>query len=80
MDTQKEQQSESPKKTLFTVRNFAQRHEGFLTEGSLRFQIFNADENGLEESGAIVRIGSRVLIDEPKYFDGIESQQTERRA
>ena len=65
---------EAPQRTLHTVAEFAQRHS-FLTEGGLRFQIFNAENNGLAESGAIVRLGRRVLLDEPKYFGWIKGQQ-----
>lgn len=65
---------EAPKRTLHTVAEFAQRHS-FLTEGGLRFQIFNAKENGLTESGAIVRLGRRVLINEEKYFAWIDFKQ-----
>ena len=63
-----------PPRTLLTVNQFTERHP-FATQGGLRFQIFNAKENGLEKSGALVRLGRRVLIDEAKYFDWIENQQ-----
>jgi|SaaInlStandDraft_5_1057022.scaffolds.fasta_scaffold156360_1 hypothetical protein len=66
--------SNSPR-TLLTVNQFTEKNP-FATEGGLRFQIFNANQNGLAESGAIVRIGRKVLIDEGKYFAWIESQQT----
>ncbi len=62
---------EVPSHTLYTVSGFVQRHD-FLTEGGLRFQIFNAKNNGLAETGAIVRVGGRVLVNEPKYFGWIE--------
>lgn len=75
MNIAEEKQTETPPSTLFTILKFAQRHEDFLTEGGLRFQIFNAKENGLAASGAIVRIGRRVLVNEKKYFAWIESQQ-----
>mgnify|MGYP005670836367 CR=1 FL=1 len=62
---------EAPPHTLYTVSGFAQRHD-FLTEGALRFQIFNANNNGLAETGAIVRVGRKVLLNEPKYFGWME--------
>jgi hypothetical protein len=62
---------EVPPHTLYTVADFVQRH-GFLTEGSLRFQIFNSNNNGLAETGAIVRVGRKVLLNEPKYFGWME--------
>ena len=64
---------------LLTVIQFSAKHS-FVTPGGLRFQIFNAAENGLEKSGAIMRIGRRVLINEEKYFSWIEDQQTGGRA
>ena len=67
---------ETPQRTLHTVAEFAQRHL-FLTEGGLRFQIFNANENELGDSGAIVRLGRRVLINEEKYFDWIDFKQNQ---
>ncbi len=57
-----------------TVKQFCERHPAF-TEGGLRFQIFNEKTNGLKESGAIVRMGRKVLINEEKYFQWLESQQ-----
>ena len=79
MDTTEEKQTEAPPQTLYTVAKFSQRHS-FITEGGLRFQIFNAKENGLAESGAIIRIGRRVLIDEKRYLDWIESLQENKEA
>ena len=62
---------------LLTVIQFSIKHS-FVTPGGLRFQIFNAKENGLEKTGAIVRIGRRVLVNEEKYFSWIESQQDKK--
>lgn len=60
--------------TLYTVSQFSERRR-FISEGGLRFQIFNATRNGLEKIGAVVRIGRHVLIDEIKYFRWVDSQQ-----
>lgn len=56
-----------------TVNQFAEKHLAF-TRGSLRALIFNENGNGLAKSGAIVRIGRKVLIDEGKFFAWIEAQ------
>jgi hypothetical protein len=72
MNTATNQQTTTP--ILSTVPQFCTKHP-FITQGGLRFQIFNEENNGLAESGAIVRIGRRVLINEPKYFGWIESVQ-----
>jgi hypothetical protein len=63
---------------LLTVRQFSKRYPAF-TEGSLRWLIFNAKEpRSIEGNGlnvALVRIGRRVLIDEDRFFEWIETQQ-----
>ena len=68
--TQNDQQS----RTLLTVNQFCARNQ-FITPSALRFQIFDAEQNGLKGAKAILRVGRKVLIDEPKYFDWIDGQQ-----
>ena len=73
----------APAPRVFTVKQFAQRNPAF-SELSLRNLIFKAAErpssrgpipgNGLLDAGAIVRIGRKVLIDEPAFFEWIDSQ------
>ena len=75
MNTNEAKTTDTP--ILLTVIQFSAKHS-FATPGGLRFQIFNAAENGLEKSGAIMRIGRRVLINEEKYFAWIESQQDKK--
>jgi hypothetical protein len=58
---------------LATVKQFPAQHPAF-TEGGLRSLIFNEHQNGLAKSGAIVRIGRRVLIDEDKFWAWVEAQ------
>lgn len=60
--------------TLLTVNQFSANHQAFRL-GGLRALIFNARQNGLAESGAIVRIGRKVLIDESLFFGWVQSQQ-----
>jgi len=67
-----------PFRKLFTVKQFAERNQCF-SESALRYQIFNSKSNGLEASGALVRIGKKLLIDEDKYFGvWVDSQQEPR--
>ena len=75
MNTNEAKTTDTP--ILLTVIQFSTKHS-FATRGVLRFQIFNARENGLEKTGAIVRIGRRVLVNEEKYFAWIESQQDKK--
>jgi len=56
-----------------TVNQFTEKHPAFTT-GGLRSLIFNEHSNGLAESGAIVRIGRKVLISEEKFFIWVEAQ------
>lgn len=59
--------------TLSTVKQFTEKHLAF-TNGGLRSLIFNEHKNGLAKSGAVVRVGRKVLIDETKFFTWIELQ------
>ncbi|MDO9142359.1 MAG: hypothetical protein Q7U38_18730 [Methylobacter sp.] len=59
--------------TLSTVNQFTEKHHAF-TNGGLRSLIFNENSNGLKASGAVIRIGRKVLIDEGKFFAWIELQ------
>ena len=64
--------NESPK--LQTVKQFVKDNPAFSV-GGVRFQIFNEQSNGLKESGAIIRLGRKVLIDVKKYFQWVYDQQ-----
>jgi len=55
-----------------TVKQFCESHEAFSV-GGVRHQIFNEKNNGLGNSGAIVRMGRKVLIDTDKYFSWVVS-------
>jgi hypothetical protein len=57
--------------SYFTVQQFSKRHPAF-TVGSLRALIFNSNTNGLNESGAVMRINRKVLINEGRFFDWLE--------
>jgi len=60
--------------TLRTVKQFVKENPAF-TDGGVRYQIFNEDENGLKEAEAIIRLGRKVLIDVEKYFQWVYAQQ-----
>ena len=72
---------EATPRRLLTVKQFSVRHPAF-SEGSLRFQIFNAEPrktsrgeipaNGL--SAALVRLGRKVMIDEAEFFNWLDRQ------
>jgi len=44
-----------------------------LSQAGIRWLIFTGKENGLEESGAVIRLGRRVLIDEEKFIAWVAS-------
>ena len=58
---------EQPVQTLRTTNQFCERHPAFTAQAVYAL-IFNQEKNGLKESGAILRIGRKVLIDESKFF------------
>jgi hypothetical protein len=57
-----------------TVSQFVNQHAAFNT-GGLRSLIWNEHQNGLAKSGAIVRIGRKILIDESLFMGWVQSQQ-----
>jgi hypothetical protein len=59
---------------LLTVAQFSEKHKAFPI-GGMRYRIFNEHENGLAESGAIIRVGRKVLIDEAKFFEWVLSNR-----
>jgi hypothetical protein len=63
--------------SYLTVNQFCDKHKAFKI-GGVRGQIFNEDKNGLKKSGAIVRNGRKVLINEAKFFAWIEAQNQGR--
>lgn len=58
---------------FLTIRQFAEIHKAF-TMGGMRALVFHEHSNGLAASGAIVRVGRKVLIDEAKFFAWVESK------
>ena len=56
-----------------TINQFTAKHPAF-TLGGLRSLIFNEHQNGLAKSGAIVRIGRKVLIDQNLFFAWVQTQ------
>lgn len=53
-------------RNLVSIRDFAARSP--FSESSLRWYVFNAEQNGMSAAGALVRCGRRVFID-PDGFD-----------
>lgn len=53
--------------TLLSVKQLCTKHP-VLKVGGVRCHIFHEHDNGLAETGAVVRIGRKVAVDEKKYF------------
>jgi hypothetical protein len=56
-----------------TVKQFCQRHPAFTT-GGIRHNIFHEHSNGLAKSGAIIRLGRKILINEDKFLGWVANQ------
>ena len=63
-------------RTLRTVSQFASAQP--FTEPQLRWWIFQAEQNGIATSGAIVRLGRRVYIDADGFDRWIAAQNPAR--
>jgi hypothetical protein len=70
---------QASQRSLLNVNQFTERHPAF-TVGALRWMIFNAQSNDFQKSGALIRLGKRVLIDEEKFFQWVDGQQQRRSA
>lgn len=51
----------------------------WLTEGCLRYLLERRQENGLAESGAVVRIGRLIYIDRARWRLWLEQQREGKR-
>ena len=59
---------------FLTVGSLAAKYKGAgFTEGALRWQLFNREQNGLDR--AVVRVGRRLLIDEAEFVAWLRSQR-----
>ena len=68
-----------PTQLYSTVKQFSERHPAF-TVPSLRALIFDGNTNGLNESGAVVRINRKVLINEGRFFDWVDGGNKRKRS
>lgn len=75
-----------PRRRLATIRQTAQAYQGVFTESAIRDLVFKAEArfnfrgdrlpgNGLAESGALVKIGRRVLIDLDHFEEWLDSKR-----
>ena len=62
----------TPSRQLFSVKEFARRHRGCLTEGALRALIFH-NRNGFADK-SVRRLGRKVVIDEAAFFEWLDER------
>ena len=60
---------------IHTVKTLCNKYPKILCEGGIRHFIFHSEKNGLAASGAILKMGRKVLIDEEKFFDWMRNGQ-----
>ena len=68
----------TPARVVLTVKQLAEQQPG-LTEGGIRWDLFNRDKNGLVKAGAILRRGRKILIDPALYMEWL-NENRERAA
>lgn len=61
-------------RNLRTLAQFCAENPAF-TENAMRWHVFNARVNGLEQLGAIYRIGRKVLIDVDAFYRWLDEKQ-----
>lgn len=82
-------QAQDEARDLLTVAQFSERYPAW-TQAALRNLILNSSErlnskgdripgNALDEAGAILRVGRRVLLSESRFFRWVVSQQQRAR-
>ena len=60
---------------LMSLKQYSQKHPAF-SEPGLRWLRFNQEANGFAE--AFITVGRRVLIDEGRFFEVIDRQNSDR--
>ncbi len=79
---------ETAPRDLFTIEQFSERCPAW-SQAALRSLVLNSRDrlnsrgeripgNGLDEAGAIIRVGRRVLLSEGRFFSWIAAEQQKR--
>lgn len=61
---------------FYSVKDYTKRRPAF-TQGGLRHLFFHQGEE-LERAGAIVRFGSRILIDDARFIEWLKAGHARR--
>lgn len=63
---------------LSTIKNLPlQPGLDWLTERAIRHLLFKAKTNGLAASGAIIKLGSKTLIDVPRFIEWVKNHRVQ---
>lgn len=63
---------------LSTIKNLpAEPGLGWLTERAIRHLLFQSKSNGLAASGAIIKLGSKTLIDVPRFVAWVKEHRVQ---
>jgi hypothetical protein len=57
---------------LLTVEDLCERYSAFAV-GGVRKYLFDRKTNGLDEAGAVLKLGSKVLIDVDKFLEWVRA-------
>ena len=56
-------------------RTLAFENQKLFTETQLNWQIKARHKNGLQESGAVLKVSGKIYLNRPKYFDWFMQQK-----
>jgi len=62
-------------KNLITVADLSKKYPTILSVGGIRGWLSQRNENGLKESGAIIKISRKLYIDETKFIDWLQTHK-----
>lgn len=59
---------------VFPKQDIEKETGGKITAAHFTWQLRNRDHNGLSASGAILKVGRKILVVRPRYLDWLYSQ------
>lgn len=62
-------------KQLFRPKAFAKKHSDKFSSGQISWLVKQRHNNGLSNSGAVIKISGKLYIIESKFFDSLINQE-----